>query len=200
MSLPRELLELSDLLYSLPGIGPKLSQRLALYLSTRNKTKAVHVAEKLTQLVEKISDCDRCGNVATSKYCLVCENTARDKTIIWIVEDALDLYNIELAGEYNGLYHVLHGVISPVNGVGPDDLNIKSLVARVQKDNVKEVILGLNPNVEGESTSLYIKSELEAVKKDLIISQLAKGLPSGSDIEFISHQTIVESFKRREQM
>ena len=199
MALPKEIVDLADLLYSLPGIGPKLSQRLSLYLVSRNKNKAKKIANDINLLVDKIKDCTVCGNVSVLDTCNICIDSFRDNSILWVIEDPLDLYNIELSGEYTGVYHVLNGLISPVNGIGPNDLNIGSLLIRLTKDNaINEIILGLNPNVEGESTTMYIVEEIKRIRQDLKITQLAKGLPTGSDLEFISHQTLLESFRRRE--
>lgn len=196
-SLPSNIIELSNLLSSLPGVGPKLSTRLALYLSLSGKKLATSISESMKKSIEAIRPCDLCGNVTTEKLCNICSDESRERSILLIVEDSLDLYNIEGAGDYNGLYHVLNGVISPVNGIGPKDINLDSLLKRVESGDIKEVIIGLNPNIEGESTGMYIKQSLMKLSSDVKFTRLARGIPSGSDIEFMSSQTIGDSVKSR---
>ncbi len=199
-SLPKNIIELGNLLSSLPGVGPKLSSRLALYLSLSGKRKAQNIEQALREVVDEIRQCNLCGNVATEELCNICTDESRESSTILVVEDSLDLYNIESAGEYKGLFHVLHGVISPVNGVGPKDINIASLILRVKENTeITELIMGLNPNLEGDSTSMYIKSEVLNVKPDVKFTRLAKGIPVGSDIEFMSSQTLIDSVNSRRE-
>lgn len=196
-SLPKEIIELTDAFSSLPNVGPKLSARIAIYLSVSAKDLARKLSESLQDVINNISKCNICGNVTNRDLCSVCEDEKRDKSIILVVEDSLDLINIESTREFKGVYHVLGGVISPINGIGPDDINITSLIKRVEDPVVKEVILALNPNLEGDSTSLYLKDQLENVRADLSITRLAKGIPVGGDLEYLSGQTIIDSMKSR---
>ncbi len=200
MSLPRKVNDLSEVLSSLPGIGPKLSNRLALYLSVSGKDRAQMLSQILDQVITDITQCEICGNVTETTICEICSDELRDKSIIIVVEDALDLYSIETTHTYKGLYHVLGGVISPINGIGPEELNINSLVARIKDAKISEVVIATNPNVEGDSTAMYIKNEINKINSDLKISRLAKGIPVGSDLEFVSGQTIIDSFKRRDSL
>lgn len=195
--LPKEIIELTEAFSSLPNVGPKLSARISLYLSISAKDLAKKLSDSLEDVINNISKCNICGNVTNKDICSVCEDEKRDKSVILIVEDSLDLINIENTREFKGVYHVLGGVISPINGIGPDDINISSLVKRVEDLGVKEVILGLNPNLEGDSTALYLKDQLEGVRDDLSITRLAKGIPVGGDLEYLSGQTIIDSMKSR---
>lgn len=196
-NLPKEIIELTDSFSSLPNVGPKLSARIALYLSVNAKDLAKKLSNSLEDVINNISKCNICGNVTNKDICSICDDESRDKTILLVVEDSLDLINIEGTKEFKGLYHVLGGVISPINGIGPDDINITSLIKRVEDLTVKEVILALNPNLEGDSTSLYLKDQLEGVRNDLSITRLAKGIPMGGDLEYLSGQTIIDSMKSR---
>jgi recombination protein RecR len=198
-SIPKEIQDLSDLLSSLPGIGPKLSNRLALYLAVNGKSLAGNLSHTLSEIIAKVKTCEICGNVTLETVCDICKDDSRDKTTILVVEDSLDLFNIEASNIYQGQYHVLNGVISPINGVGPSDINVSNLLKRVKEGEVREIILALNPNVEGDSTSLYLKEQIEELNPDITITKLAKGIPAGSDLEFASTQTIVDSVKSRKQ-
>ncbi len=197
MAFPKEIQNLSDLFSNLPNVGPKLSNRLALYLSVNAKDLSKKLIQTLQDVVDKIKTCNICGNVATEDICSICADPSRDNKIIFVVEDSLDMNNVESTNEYNGLYHVLGGVLSPINGIGPDELRIQGLIERLKSGDVEEVILGLNPNVEGDSTSMYLKNEISKLNSNLKITRLAKGIPVGSDIEFVSGQTIIDSMRSR---
>jgi len=196
-ALPKEIIELTDSFSSLPNVGPKLSARIALYLSVNAKDLAKKLSDSLEGVINNISKCNICGNVTNKDICSICDDDSRDKSIILIVEDSLDLINIESTKEFKGVYHVLGGVISPINGIGPDDINVTSLIKRAEDVVIKEVILALNPNLEGDSTSLYLKDQLETVRPGLSITRLAKGIPMGGDLEYLSGQTIIDSMKSR---
>lgn len=201
MAYPKEIQELSDSLNGLPGVGPRLASRLALYLSINAKDLSKRLSNSLLKVVDTIKACQKCGNVANSDLCDICSDSQRDQNIIFVVEDAIDLLNIESTNDYKGLYHVLGGLISPMNGIGPDELGIQKLNTRIKSENIKEVILGLNPNMEGDSTCLYIKNEIEQLDSvEVMITRLAKGIPAGGDIEYLSGQTIKDSLKRRVDM
>ena len=200
MQIPSEIKTLSDLLSSLPSIGPKLSNRLALYLSVTRKDLAKKLTESLAEVAANIRTCKNCGNVTTSEICEICADDQRDQHLILVVEDALDLFNFESTNDYKGLYHILGGVISPINGIGPKDLTIDKLIARIKDLDVKEVIFALNPNVEGDSTSLYLKNEIQNRYPEVKITRLAKGVPGGSDLEFASSQTLIDSMRSRVEL
>ncbi len=197
MSLPKNIKHLSDLLSSMPGIGPKLSNRLALFLALDGKGLSTALSKVLLDVVENTKQCIVCGNVTTEDLCYICKDSTRNRSQIVLVEDAIDLENINSTGEYRGVFHVLNGLISPVNGVGPEDINISGLLKRISENNVEELIFALNPNIEGEATSLYVKHQIENLNSTVKLSRLAKGIPSGSDIEFASQQTLLDSLKSR---
>lgn len=198
--LPKEIQHVSELFNSFPGIGPKLSHRLSLYTAVKGKGHAQRLARALDELVEKITLCSICGNVTIGEVCDICDDEKRDKSVLMVVEDSLDLFNIEETGEYDGVYHVLQGIISPLNGVTPEDLTIDLLNNRIKDNNVQEIIVALNPTVEGDATSMYLQKNLLQIRDDLKITRLAKGIPSGSDLEFISPQTIADSLRRRDEL
>ena len=200
MSLPKEIQNLGELFSSLPGIGPKLSNKIALYMAVSNRKLASSIDLAIQNALNNIVKCEICRNVSTDGVCEICEDTNRDDSIVMIVENSLDLYAIEETGDFSGKYHVLEGVISPVNGIGPDDLSIDLLLSRVKEGKIKELIFGLNPNLEGDSTTLYIKNELENLNLDVQTSVLAKGIPTGSNIEFMSSQTLSDSLKSRKSL
>lgn len=201
MSIPKSIKELSELFSTLPGVGGKLSNRIALYLSISNKSLAKKLSVSINEALENIRLCSVCSNISENELCDICDDDRRDKTLMMVVESPLDLYSIEESAEYDGVYHVLNGVISPVNGVGPDDLSIEQLKTRLREGDFREVIFGLNTNLEGESTTLYIRDELEALEiENLATTRLAKGMPVGSSIEYLSHQTISDSIMRRSNL
>lgn len=198
MSLPQEIQNLGELFASLPGIGPKLSNKIALYMAVSNKKLSHSIDIAIQNALTNIVKCNVCRNVCTGDTCEICKDSERDSSVVMIVENSLDLYAMEESGDFKGKYHVLEGVISPVNGVGPDDLSIDLLIDRVKTGDISEIIFGLNPNLEGDSTTLYIKNELESLGSTAVVSRLAKGIPMGSNIEFMSSQTLADSFKSRE--
>jgi len=197
MGLPKEVQNLSDLFSSLPSIGPKLSNRLALFLSVNGKSLASKLSHSLDEVVKSIRLCSNCSNITDTDFCEICTDSSRDRSIVIVVEDSLDLYNLEQTGEYKGMYQVLGGLISPINGIGPRDIKIDQLLNRLQDGEIKEIILALNPNLEGDSTGLYIKNEIDKLGLDIKLTRLAKGIPAGSDIEFASSQTLIDSFNSR---
>ena len=201
MSLPSSITLLSDKFSSLPGIGPKLSSRIALYLAISNKKLAGRLGESLESVIKNIKQCSKCFNVTDNKeLCEICLDEKREKTQILVVETPLELYTIEETGDYKGLYHVTHGVISPVNGVGPSDITIPQLLKRLSKGSIEELIFGLNPTLEGDSTSMYVSNEITQAGVKVKITKLAKGIPSGSSIEYMSSQTLSDSLKRRDSL
>ena len=175
-------------LSKLPSIGKKSAQRLALHLIKKDKQDLEALINSLAELKDNIKFCTQCFNISSNEICGVCSNPKRDSSIICIVEEASDVIAIENTNEFNGRYHVLGGVLSPLAGVGVEDLKIKELVNRLKDDGVKEIILALNPNTEGETTSLYLAKLLKPI--GIKITRLARGLPIGGDLEFTDEATI----------
>ncbi len=198
MSLPKSIVKLSERMASLPGIGPKLSYRIALFLAVGHKNLATGLSNELNDIVANITLCATCFNVCDSEVCEICNDDKRDKSKLMVVENSLDLYAIESTDEFKGVYHVLNGVISPVNGIGPEDLTIQALTVRLGREPFTEVIFALNPTLEGDSTTLYIKDIIDKEYKNIKFTRLAKGIPSGSSIEFMSGQTLKDSFRSRD--
>ena len=177
-----------DELNKLPGIGKKTALRLALFILKSNKESVDQFIKSLTELKSKLRLCSRCFNLAESELCQVCMSQKRDKSIICVVEEASDVIAIERTNEYNGLYHVLGGVLSPLSGIGPDTLKIKELMNRFNSENIKEVLLALNPDTEGETTTLYLAKLIKPL--GIRVTRIARGLPIGGDLEFADEATI----------
>jgi len=185
-------------LSKLPSIGRKSAQRLALHLVKKEKQELEELISALTQLKDNIKFCTNCFNISADEVCNVCTNPKRDGTIICVVEDASDVIAIENTNEFNGKYHVLGGVLSPLAGIGVEDLKLKELVNRLKGEEIKELILALNPNTEGETTSLYLAKLLKPL--DIKITRLARGLPIGGDLEFTDEATIGRAVLNRIDM
>lgn len=179
----------------LPGLGRKSASRIAYYLLRSDETLVRALAEDLLQLRQTIHACSVCGNYTDVDPCAICTDSQRDASSICVVEEARDVQTIESIHEHRGLYHVLMGAISPIDGVGPNNLRIASLVERVSRGGVREVILATNPTVEGETTAMYLVKVLKDT--DVRISRIAFGLPVGGDLEFADKQTLARSFRGR---
>lgn len=192
------LARLIEELYKLPGIGPKSAQRLAYHILRRPAADARALASAILEVKEKIALCSLCQNVTDIDPCRVCTDPQRDRTTICVVEEPLDILAIERAGSYRGLYHVLHGAISPVDGIGPEDLKIAPLIDRLRSQQVKEVILATNPNLEGEATAMYLARQLRPL--GLTITRLARGLPVGGDLEYADDITLTRALEGRQEM
>ncbi len=197
---PAPVLKLIDEFSRLPGIGPKTASRLTFYLLRNPADRAVALAEALRELHEKVVFCSQCFNIAESDPCPVCSDEHRDPAIICVVEEPLDVLAIERTRDYRGLYHVLHGVIAPVEGIGPEDLKIAPLVERVRaaKGQVREVIIATNPNLEGEATAMYVARQLQG--SQVKITRLARGLPVGGDLEYADEITLSRALSGRSEM
>ena len=179
---------LIDAFGRLPGIGPKGAQRIAFYLLSADEQEAADLADAITEVKAKVRFCDICGNVCEASPCPICADPRRDHTLICVVEEPKDVMSIERTREYRGLYHVLGGAINPMANVGPNDLKIPQLLARLNGDGVQEVILALDPNIEGEATTTYLSRLLGPL--GLKVTRLASGLPMGSDLEYADEITL----------
>lgn len=188
MNIPQPLQLVIDEFSKLPSIGKKTAQRLAIYLMKSDKEEIDKLIFSLTELKEKLKVCSRCFNVSTDVLCDICKSTKRDLNIVCVVEEISDIIAIERTNEYNGLYHVLGGVLSPLSGRDAESLRIKELLDRIETEKFKEVILAMNPDTEGETTSLYLARLLKPL--NLKITRIARGLPVGGDLEFADEATI----------
>jgi recombination protein RecR len=187
--------ELIDELGRLPGIGPKSAQRIAFYLLQTDDEQAKRLAEVLQEVKERVRFCEQCGNVAESELCNICRDPRRSKATICVVEESKDVQAIERTREFRGLYHVLGGAISPIEGIGPDNLRIKELVSRLSDPSITEVIIATDPNLEGEATATYLTRMLAPM--GITISRLASGLPVGGDLEYADEITLGRAFEGR---
>lgn len=186
---------LIDELGRLPGVGPKSAQRIAFYILQADKSYIDSLSEAILQVQEKIQFCEICANLSSGSKCAICSNPKRDQSVICVVEEAKDIVAIEKTRTYNGLYHVLGGVIDPINGVGPNQLRIPQLMSRLSDSAIKEVIIATNPNIEGEATASYLARTLQAIQ--IPTSRLASGLPVGSDLEYADEITLGKAFEGR---
>lgn len=182
------LQDLIDALNRLPGVGPKSAQRLAFYFLQADPADVKDLADALMLVKSKIKSCTTCGAVSESDTCNICADSRRDVSIVCVVEEVKDISALEKTREFKGLYHVLGGAISPIDGVGPDQLRIKELILRVQKDEIKEIILATNPNLEGEATASYLNRVLEPA--GVLVTRLASGLPVGGELEYADEVTL----------
>lgn len=180
---------------SLPGIGHKTAQRLAFHVINMPKEEAQSFSSAIMEAHEKIHQCKICQNLTENELCPVCMNDARDKSVICVVEDPRDVLAIERTNEYNGTYHVLHGAISPMDGIGPDQIRIKELLARLDGNDVKEIIMATNPTVEGEATAMYISRLLRPF--NIKVTRLAYGVPVGADLEYADEVTLSRALEGR---
>lgn len=185
-------------LSKLPGIGRKTALRLSLFILRQSNEDVEHLVEALLNLKKKLKFCKECFNLSIEDLCPVCSDTNRDSKIICVVEDINDVIAIEKTNEFKGLYHVLGGVLSPLEGIGPTELKIKELISRIDKLNPNEVILALNPSTEGEATSLYMANLLKDRK--LKVTRIARGIPIGQDLEFVDEATVVRALEGRIQI
>ena len=190
--------DLASELAKLPGIGRKTALRLTYHLLRQPPEQSRRLAERLLTLGERVHPCERCFNLTEGSLCDICQDPRRDQTVVCAVEEASDIGAIERAGEYRGLYHVLGGRLSALDGVGPEDLTIARLVERVTAGGVREVILATNPSLEGEATALYVQRQLVPV--GVRVSRIARGLPVGGDLEYADGVTIAQAITARREM
>ncbi len=187
--------QLAEQFAQLPGIGRKTAQRLALYVLKMSRDEVVTMAKALVNVKDKVRYCTICSNITETDPCAICSNTKRERSSICVVEEPHDVLAIEKTNEFKGLYHVLGGALSPLDGIGPDELKIKELLQRISTSTIEEIILALNPNVEGETTTLYLSRLLKPL--GIKVTRIARGLPVGSDLEFADEATLSRAFEGR---
>lgn len=185
-------------LSKLPGIGKKTAQRLAFHILNTKEDEAVNLAEAIINAKRKTKYCSICSNITDIDPCYICSSHKRDKSIICVVEDPRDVAAMERTKEYNGLYHVLHGAISPMEGIGPEDIKIKELLTRIQSNDIKEIILATNPTIEGEATSMYISKLVKPM--GIKVTRIAHGIPVGGDLEYADEVTLSKALEGRREL
>ena len=197
--LPKSVQNLIDEFSKLPGIGPKTAARLVFYLLNKPKSDIDRLGQSLLKLTESLSQCKECFNISESELCPICQNDRRNKSIIAVVEEPLDVIALEKSLGFDGVYHVLGGSISPIDGIGPEDLRIEQLVVRLENEGVKEIILATNPDLEGEATAAYIKNRTHKLGLDVSVTRIARGLPVGGDLEYADEVTLKRSLEGRRE-
>ena len=190
--------DLIDELGRLPGVGPKSAQRIAFHILSADPTDVMRLADALREVKEKVRFCAVCGNVAEEEECRICRDPRRDQTILCVVEESKDVVAIEKTREFKGRYHVLGGAISPIEGIGPDDLRIRELMARLSDATIVEIILATDPNLEGEATATYLARMIAPL--GIAVSRLASGLPVGGDLEYADEVTLWLAFEGRRRV
>ena len=184
----------------LPGIGRKTALRLTYHLLKQSPEQGRRLADALVAVAERVRPCARCYNLTEEELCAICRDPRRDQSVLCAVEEASDIGAIERTGEFRGLYHVLGGRLSPLDGVGPEDLTIPQLVRRLADGSVREVIIATNPSLEGEATALYVQRQLAALPTPLSVTRIARGLPVGGDLEYADGVTIAQALAARREM
>ncbi|MBA2873208.1 recombination protein RecR [Anoxybacillus calidus] len=198
MHYPEPISKLIDSFMKLPGIGPKTAVRLAFFVLNMKEDTVLDFAKALVNAKRNLTYCSSCGHITDRDPCYICEDERRDRTTICVVQDPKDVIAMEKMKEYNGLYHVLHGAISPMDGIGPEDIKIPELLKRLQDDTVQEVILATNPNIEGEATAMYISRLLKPT--GIKITRIAHGLPVGGDLEYADEVTLSKALEGRREL
>lgn len=198
MQIARPLQIAIEELSKLPSIGKKTAQRLALHILKSDKEQVDDLIKSIKELKTKLKFCERCFNLAEEELCEICKSVKRDKSVLCVVEEASDVIAIEKTNEFNGIYHVLCGVLSPLSGVNPDQLKIKEMIRRFEKEEINEVILALNPDTEGETTSLYLAKLIKPL--GIKVTRIARGLPIGGDLEFADEATIGRAILSRSDL
>jgi recombination protein RecR len=198
MAYPRSLNNLINNFKNLPGVGEKTAERMALSMLDFDKDRLDSFANSIMDIKNKIRRCAICNNLSENEMCDICQDQSRNKDVICVVEDVKNVALLEKNSIFNGHYHVLNGLISPLNGIDPSDINIDSLLDRVKKDNIKEIIIAVKPSIEGEATALYISKKLDG--KDVLVSRIAHGVPMGADMEYIDAITLETAFSDRKKI
>lgn len=195
---PGPVARLVEELSKLPSIGSKTAQRLAFFILNMSEAEVKSLAQSMVEAKQKIRNCSICGNLTDSDPCFICKNTSRDSDTICVVENPRDVIAMEKTREYKGVYHVLHGAISPMGGIGPDNIKIKELLQRLSKNDIKEVIMATNPNVEGEATSMYLSKLIKPF--GIKVTRIAHGIPVGGDLEYADEVTLAKSLEGRREI
>ena len=195
---PKPLAKLIGELAKLPGIGYKTAQRLAFHILSLEDNEAGELALAITDAKREMKYCSVCGNLTDQDPCVICSDPSRNTDVICVVESPKDVAAMERIREFDGLYHVLHGVISPMDGIGPDDINLKSLITRLQQNEVKELIIATNPNIEGEATAMYIARLIKPA--GIKVTRIAHGLPVGGDLEYADEVTLLKAMEGRREL
>ncbi|MFC3419277.1 recombination mediator RecR [Salinicoccus hispanicus] len=198
MHYPEPISKLIDSFMKLPGIGPKTAQRLAFYVLNMKEDDVVNFSRSLMEVKRDLQFCSICGHITDIDPCYICQDKNRDRSIVCVVQDTKDVIAMEKMREYGGLYHVLHGAISPMDGIGPEDINVASLIERLKDDQIKEIILATNPNIEGESTAMYISRLVKPI--GIKTTRLAHGLPVGGDLEYADEVTLSKAIEYRTEL
>lgn len=195
---PQVLEKLIDEFGKMPGVGPKTAERLALYVLKTNKSEAAALAQTILEVKDAIQYCQICNNLSQEQLCNICKDERRDKSIICVVEEPRDIIAIEKSGQYQGIYHVLLGSLSPLDGIGPDDIKIKELLARLKPDSVKEIIIATSSDTEGETTALYLTKILKPL--GIRVTRIAYGIPVGSQLEYADPTTLSQAMEHRREI
>ncbi len=198
MNYPSSLNDLINSLKKLPSIGEKSAERLAFAIMNMDEEEANLFSDSIKNVKNKIKKCKICGNITEDEVCEICNNESRDNSLLCVVEDSKNIITLEKIGTYTGKYHVLDGLISPIEGKGPDDINIKSLIEKVRDNKIKEVIIAISPTLEGETTALYISKLLEG--SNVIVSKIAYGIPVGADMEYLDPMTLSMALSNRNKI
>jgi recombination protein RecR len=191
----KSMQELIDCFKNMPGIGAKTAERMAFYVLKAPADEMVKFSSVIRKVKEDMRFCKKCGNLSEAEICSICNDQRRDKTTVCVVEEPTDLILIEKSGRYKGVYHVLFGVISPLDGIGPEELRIKELLSRIKEDKVREVILATDSNAEGETTALYLSEHIKPLK--IKISRIAYGIPVGGNLDYIDQATLIRAIEGR---
>jgi recombination protein RecR len=190
--------DLIDELGRLPGVGPKSAQRIAFYLLKLPRDDALRLARSITEVKDRVAFCKRCFNIAEGDECEICADARRDDSVVCVVEEPRDIVAVEKTGEFRGRYHVLQGAISPIEGIGPDQLRVKELLDRLDAEQIEEIILCTNPNIEGEATAMYLSRLLKPL--GLRVTRIASGLPVGGDLEYADELTLGRALEGRREI
>lgn len=197
-STPEPIQRLIEAFHRLPGIGPKSAQRLAYHILRASEQEASALAQAVLDVKQRIRLCSQCLNITEADPCSFCQDSRRDRTVVCVVEQPLDVLAIERSGGYRGLYHVLHGVLNPMDGVGPEHIHVRELVVRLQAGEIQEVIMATNPSLEGEATAMYIQRLVGPA--GVKVTRLARGLPSGADLEYTDDVTLARALEGRQEI
>jgi recombination protein RecR len=200
MKIAKPLLRLIDSFNKLPGIGPKTAQRLTYYLLHVPQTELEIFASNLSSLKKDTVLCSICKNVSENEPCDICTDSSRDKSILMVLEQPLELISFENTGRFKGMYHILHGAINPLDNIGPDEIYIEDLLKRFKKEDFKEIIIATNPTMEGEATAMYLSKKIKSIKPKIKITRLGMGIPTGADLEYADEVTLTQAIEGRREM